>query len=369
MFSGLGSLDLVDAGGLCRDAIAGADVLLVRTVTRVDRDLLKGTRVRFVATASSGTDHVDREWLASNDIGFADAGGCNARAVCEYVLSSLASLSRMRKLDLASVRVGIIGAGHVGSLLGRMLAALDIPCLLNDPPLEETTGESIYRPLGELLDSDVLTFHVALTENGAHPTRAMLNDAFLARLRPDVCLINTSRGEILDEAALMKFIDVNPRAIAVLDVWPGEPALNIELLRRTDLGTAHIAGYSLDAKLRATTMIRDAVCRYFGLEAGPALVPRLPPPATPDIPVAAGDADLDVVQSAILASYDVRTDDAQLRALVEMNLPERRGYFMDLRRNYAFRREFPSYRVAAGEGSPSLQRKLSAVGFQVAGIG
>lgn len=367
LFGELGRLELVDAGRLDRDVLTGADALLVRTVTRVDADLLEGTGVKFVGTASSGTDHVDRDWLTSKDIDFADAGGCNARAVCEYVLSCLFALSQLRGLDLAKAGVGIIGAGHVGSLLAAILAPLGIPCLLNDPPLAEKTGDSIYRPLEALLDLEVLTFHVALAEEGAHPTRNMLNDTLLARLRPDVCLINTSRGAICDEAALARFIDAHPRAATVVDVWTGEPALNIELLRRVAIGTAHIAGYSLDAKLRATRMIRDAFCRSFSLEPIAVPEPHLPAPPGMDIPLAAADTDLEAVQLAVLASYDVRTDAAQLHGFPAMNKSDRRDNFVNLRENYPFRREFPARRVVAERATPSLQRKLRAVGFQVTG--
>lgn len=361
----LGELQLVDAPALDRRSLGRAEVLIVRSVTRVDENLLGDTQVRFVATATSGTDHIDLEWLAANGIGFADAAGCNARAVAEYVLSSLCVLDDMGRLDLRQVRVGIVGAGHVGSCLAAMLAALDIPSVLNDPPLAEQTGDSRYRPLQELRDLEVLSFHVPLTKGGSHPTINLLDRDLLYGLRPDVAVINTCRGAICNEEALLQFLGDNPEATAVIDVWRGEPTVNRELLGRATLGTPHVAGYSLDARLRATRLIRDAICRFFKLDAPDVPEPELPTPGQGEIRITEWISELDAVRSAVLASFDVRTDAARLKRMLALEPGGDSEYFSEMRRHYRYRREFSAHRVGLGRVETSLAQRLQAVGFNV----
>lgn len=364
-FSTLGEVVPVDGRALDTAAVRDADILVVRTVTRVDRALLEGSRVRMVASATSGTDHVDTAYLGDTGIAFAAAPGCNARAVAEYVLSSLCVLAQQGDLDLRGKRVGIIGCGQVGSRVVDLLQACGIPCLVNDPPRAgQYPEERDWHDLEAVLGTDIVSLHVPLVRGGEYPTLNLVNEGFLGQLQPDTVLINTSRGEVVDETALGAFLEAEPRAAAVLDVWRGEPAIAAGLLLRASLGTPHIAGYSTDAKLHGTRMVFEAVRNFLGAAgAGPA-EPVLPANGVDHLPLSGWEDGMEAVATAVLASYDVRGDSASLRRMLEVG-EERRGAFFDaLRNHYPVRREFPAFRVDLDHCPDSLARRLKALGFQ-----
>lgn len=361
---GLGEFVLVDGRGMDARMLRDADILVTRTVTRVDERLLRGSRVRFVASPTSGVDHVDLGFLSRAGIEFAHAHGCNARSVAEYVVSALCALAESRGLELPGLRAGVIGCGAVGSMVVRFLEALGIACLRNDPPLCAAAAGD-YHELAELHDADVLTLHVPLTGSGPYPTRGLLGESLLSALKPDVVIINTSRGEVVDEGALRRFLDRNRDASAVLDVWSGEPGIDPRLHALVKIGTPHIAGYSADARLRATQAISNAIRAYLGRDPGEVALPSLPPPAIAEIPIASGAGDREAVQLAVLASYDVRSDAAQLRRIGDLDEGERAAYFSALRECYPMRREFPAHSVVVPAHMTSCGGMLSALGFAV----
>ncbi len=369
-FAGLGDLELLDGRAIDNAAVRDAEVLVVRTVTRVDANLLEGSRVGFVATATSGTNHVDTGWLAGNGIGFASAAGCNARAVAEYILSCLFVLADQDGRDLRSLRVGIVGCGNVGSTVRRFLDTCGIDSLVCDPPLAEngTAGGAEFMPLPAIRDADIITLHVPLETAGAWPTLDMIDGDFLAGVRDDAVIINTARGEVLDEEAVMRFLDARPAAAAVIDVWRNEPAINTDLLRRARLGTAHIAGYSHDARLLGTRMIHDRVCRFLRFEADQPREPLLPGNEFPGLVLRDQDDVLEAAALAVLSSYDVRSDSASLRAILELERDDRADYFDGLRNHYPLRREFPAMQVELQSCSRQVGEVLSALGFQVSEI-
>jgi erythronate-4-phosphate dehydrogenase len=364
-FAGFGVLDAVDARAIDRKRVRDADLLVVRTVTRVDERLLAGSSVRFVASATSGIDHVDTAFLGAAGIGFAEAPGCNATAVAEYVLSSLFALSEARGFGLAGLRVGIVGCGHVGSRLVAFLDALGIEHLDCDPPLQRGGRDGNWRDLADLRAADVISLHVSLTNAGPHATRGMIGAQFLSGLRDNVVLVNAARGGIVDERALLHFLVERRAAACILDTWTGEPDINIELLQRADIGTPHVAGYSLDARLRATAMVARAAGDYLGIEAQ-AGEPALPVPEAGEIRIAAGTGDLDAVRTAVLSCYDVRNDAARLRRMLELDPVDRAAFFADLRNNYPVRREFRAYTVRVPPGTGRLERMLGGIGFRTA---
>ncbi|HSR62442.1 MAG TPA: 4-phosphoerythronate dehydrogenase, partial [Gammaproteobacteria bacterium] len=325
-FAVLGEVSFCDGRSIMSETVRDADMLLVRSVTPVNADLLRGSRVHFVASATSGIDHVDTDYLDGAGIGFAHAPGCNAQSVVEYVLSSMLVLARKYDFRLQEKTAGIIGCGQVGSRLLRALEILDVRCLVNDPPLQERTGDSGFVAIEELLSADLISLHVPLTESGAWPTRDLVNRGFLQQLTPGSILVNTSRGDVVDEKALSELVDRRQHGV-VLDVWRGEPAIDRGLLASVDIGTPHIAGYSLDGKIRATTMIRQAACEYFSIDTEmttdePAVLPggrtmRL-----------SGDVGLhDGLELAILWHYDVRSDSAALRRVLEVDPAETADWF------------------------------------------
>lgn len=316
------------------------DALLVRTVTRVDAALLQDTPVRFVATATSGCDHIDTDYLAAQRIGFATAAGCNARPVAEYVLSALAVLCEQDARQLTDLSVGIIGCGHVGSRLAAMLQSLGVTVLLNDPPLAAQGDPRAFDDLDTLLSqADVVTLHVPFEDTGDHPTVNLLDAERLCQLRPGAVLINTARGGVIDEAALKQVIPERGLR-AVLDVWCNEPAIDSALAARVELGTPHIAGYSLAAKLRASAQVCRAVSDYFALTVEAPVVAN--GPGEPRLLSLTAAPFAEQARLAILAGYDIRGDAAALARSLRLPAGERPGYFTDLRRQYRLRREFSS---------------------------
>ncbi|MGH8533270.1 MAG: 4-phosphoerythronate dehydrogenase [Gammaproteobacteria bacterium] len=362
-FAALGELRLVSGRDWTPAIARDADLLLVRSVTRVDAALLEGSRVRFVGTATSGVDHIDLEYLSHKGIAFAAAPGSNATAVAEYVLSALLALAQERGDSLAGMTAGIIGYGQVGARVARMLGALGIECIINDPPLQELTGAAQYRSLDEALSAHVVSLHVPLTASGFHPTANLIGLDEMTRMRDDAILINTARGGVLDEPALRTLLMPRPRMAAVIDCWCHEPDIDVELLRRAAIGTPHIAGYSEAAKLRATEMLYQSVCEFFSVPT------EWQPPAAADtlrtlfLDEAATDEDL--LRRAVFACYDPRDDHRALAKIDGLPLAERGRHFDALRAQYRTRREFSAVAVLAPSDRLAFRAVLRALGFGV----
>lgn len=364
-FASIGDVHLVDGRRLVADAVRDADVLLVRTITRVDEALLKGSRVRLVATASSGVDHVDLDYLERRDISLVAAAGCNARPVAEYVLSALFVAMDLRGCPLQPARIAIVGCGHVGSLLNAMLGVLGVECVLNDPPLGDQTGDPKYRPLEEALQADVITLHVPLTHAGPYATRQLINADLLARMKPEALLVNTSRGEVFDETALKQRLAQGRGGGAVLDVWANEPDIDPELLSRAIIATPHISGHSMNARRRATEMIYGACCEVLG--AAPVWHQSPEPRELPrrTLRIQDPESDIDAVKMAVLAGYDVRRDSAALRRLPALRADERGRFFASLRDEYRPRPEFSDMLIEIDSSHASARQRLKELGFEV----
>ena len=365
-FGPLGSLSLIDTPDFRPEVIRGADVLIVRSETRIGPDLLEGSRVRFVGTASIGTDHLDLDYLAARSIAFANAPGCNSHAVKEFITAALLEAGRRLGFTLRGSSLGVIGVGAVGSKVARAAEALGLKVRLNDPPLARATGDPRYVPLEALMDADILTLHVPLTRNGSDPTFHLFDKARLARSRGVPILLNSSRGAVVETEALHKALADGRVRAAVLDVWEGEPAIDAGLLERALLGTAHVAGYSLEGKISAVRMVRDALVRHFGLDTAspPALEPG--PADLPLIIVSDNAArDEDAVRTAVATAYDISLDDGLLRASQAGPAGERPAAFARLRSGYRVRREFSARTVSLPERRVNAGAALAALGFKV----
>ncbi|MFQ5429285.1 MAG: NAD(P)-dependent oxidoreductase [Phycisphaerae bacterium] len=267
LFSRLGDVTPFPGRVLDPAALADADALIVRSVTRVDAGLLAGSRVRFVGSATAGTDHVDTDWLARRKIAFAAAPGANARPVAEYVLAAILLLARRHGFDPREKTLGVLGVGRAGSIVADWAASLGMTVLRCDPPRQAAGDPGPWVSPAELAArSDLVTVHVSLTDAGPHATRDLLSAEWFAALKPGAILINTARGEVVDEAALIGALQSGRLAGAVLDVWRNEPRPAAELVERCDLATPHLAGHSREAKRRAAAIVFTALAAWIDPE-------------------------------------------------------------------------------------------------------
>nr|WP_320402962.1 4-phosphoerythronate dehydrogenase PdxB [Escherichia coli] len=354
LFSRLGEVTAVPGRPIPVAQLADADALMVRSVTKVNESLLAGKPIKFVGTATAGTDHVDEAWLKQAGIGFSAAPGCNAIAVVEYVFSSLLMLAERDGFSLYDRTVGIVGVGNVGRRLQARLEALGIKTLLCDPPRADRGDEGDFRSLDELVQrADILTFHTPLFKDGPYKTLHLADEKLIRSLKPGAILINACRGAVVDNTALLTCLNEGQKVSVGLDVWEGEPELNVELLKKVDIGTPHIAGYTLEGKARGTTQVFEAYSKFIGHEQHVALDTLLPAPEFGRITLH-GPLDQPTLKRLVHLVYDVRRDDAPLRKVA--GIP---GEFDKLRKNYLERREWSSLYVICDDASAaSLLCKL-----------
>lgn len=348
------------------------EALVVRSVTRVGPELLKDSAVRFVGTATIGTDHIDLDFLKKKGIGFASAPGSNANSVAEYVIAALLFLARTKGFKLKDRILGIIGVGNVGRRVADKARALGMKVLLNDPPLARSSGDPKYLPLEELFKADILTLHVPLTKEGPDATYHLVNEDFLSRIKPGSILINTSRGSVVDENTLKAVLQDNRIAAVVLDVWEHEPVIDTELLKLAAIGTPHIAGYSFDGKVNGTSMVYKAFCRY--LRTRPEWNPeevlsnfnKRPPLVIDNAALDAKETTEveDIIDTIVKELYDIHQDDMRLRKIIEISVQEQGTYFDLLRKEYPVRREFQSVQVRLSRDDENLSGILRGLGVK-----
>ncbi len=356
LFSRLGEVSAVPGRPIPLDALNDADALMVRSVTKVNEALLSGKKVRFVGTATAGTDHVDDAWLAQAGIGFSGAPGCNAIAVVEYVFSALLMLAERDGFALRDRTVGIVGVGNVGSRLQARLDALGVRTLLCDPPRKDAGDAGDFRTLDELVrEADVLTFHTPLYKDGPYRTWHLADEALIGALKPGAILINACRGPVVDNAALLARLQSGQHLSTVLDVWEPEPDLNVALLENVDIGTAHIAGYTLEGKARGTTQVFEAFSEFLGTPHQVALDTLLPAPEVSRLALH-GKLDESTLKRLVHLVYDVRRDDALLR-----HVAGQPGEFDKLRKHYRERREWSSLYVLCDDAATATL--LQQLGF------
>ena len=364
---GFGRLTRLPGRLIDRTAVADADILLVRSVTPVNAEMLADTPVRFVGTCTIGTDHLDLPGLAAAGIEVVNAPGCNARGVVEYVLSCLLTFSERATSAWQDRVVGIIGIGEVGGRLATTLQALGVETLLCDPPRVEQ-GESGFVGLDELIERcDVISCHVPLTEDGPHATYHLVDEPRLAALRPGAWLINSSRGPVIDNTALNYVLAQRSDLLVALDVWEHEPLADPQLASRCALATPHIAGYSLDGKLRGTAQIYQALCRYLQLPAELVLEQLAPRSGAGSLVLEPGTPPDWALTRALRLVYDVRDDDARLRAMLAAARTDQasREGFDQLRKEYPLRRECNLLQISCAAAEPQMARRLLAAGFEL----
>ncbi|MEJ5863665.1 4-phosphoerythronate dehydrogenase PdxB [Pseudomonas farsensis] len=361
-FAGFGEIRRYPGRAIDAACVRDADVLLVRSVTRVDRQLLQGSQVRFVGTCTIGTDHLDLDYFNQAGIQWSSAPGCNARGVVDYVLGSLLTLAELDGVALSQRVYGVVGAGEVGGRLVRVLRGLGWKVLVCDPLRAAGEGGD-YVSLDTVLEqSDVVSLHTPLQRGGEHPTWHLLDEQRLARLRPGAWLINASRGPVVDNAALRALLLERDDVHAVLDVWEGEPQVDLQLADLCTLATPHIAGYSLDGRQRGTAQIYQALCRVLGEAERVHLADLLPAQALAQIELHADADPAWALATLCRAVYDPRRDDADFRRSLSNDPAQQRAAFDQLRKHYPVRREIEGLAVRLRGESPQLAQLLSALG-------
>ena len=365
-FSSIGQVSLVSGRQITSEVICDADILLVRSITKVDSALLAGSKIRFAGTATIGLEHIDVEYLAEKNIAFASAPGSNANSVAEYVVAALLSVSRKHKIELQDSSIGIVGVGNVGSKVAQKTKALGMKVCLNDPPLQRKTGDVKYLPIEKVFDCDFLSLHTPLTFEGVDKTFHLAGKEFFKSLKSGCVFINTSRGGVVDTNALKTSIASQKLKAAIIDVWENEPNIDAELLRAVDIGTPHIAGYSFDGKVAGMMMLYVAACNYFGLETQYSIEDFLPEPEIPQIKIdCSGGGEQEILHQTVQKVYPINRDDFNTREILMVPQADRGRFFDDLRKNYSVRREFQNTAVIVEDKNSPLAGKLKGIGFKL----
>ena len=373
-FGTLGTVRTMPGRALSASNVRGVDVLLVRSVTPIGPDLLEESGVRFVGSATIGTDHVDQDFLDAENIAFAHAPASNADSVADYVVATLLLLAVRTQTPLQGQTVGIVGCGNIGGRLTRRLPALGLEVLANDPPRAEEAearGEAHdFVSLEHVLQgADIVTLHVPLTREGPHATHHLVDADALAALREGAWLVNTSRGAVVDPAALRDALDAGRLGALALDVWADEPTPDPVLVRQADVATPHIAGYAYDGKVRGTAMLYNALCEHLGVtptwDPQSVLAPMSPDalrctPPDPRLPLP------DRAHHLARQACDVAADDARFRPYLDLSAEERGAFFSELRKTYPTRREMQQHTVPAF-GVSSGHRTLVRDGLTMGG--
>ena len=344
-------------GKITRSDLRDADALLTRTRTKCVPELLEGTAVKFIASATIGYDHIDTGYCESKGICWTNAPGCNSESVAQYMTSLLLNQAHRTGKDLEGMVIGVVGVGNVGSKVARNARTLGMEVLLNDPPRARKEGPDGFVPIERIQrEADIITFHVPLIAEGEDATRHYADESFFRQLGRRPLVINASRGEVCDNAALKYALRTGLLSGAALDVWENEPEIDRELLSLLNYATPHIAGYSADGKSNGTAMSVLALVKFFGLEKkfdrSSLQSPPLPAQRIIDLRPyhRAGERDSELLYRAVTAAYDIVSDDRRLRGDP--------GTFEQQRGNYPLRREFDSYEVVAPENLKDRLRKL-----------
>lgn len=366
-FAGLGEIRRMPGRSINRAALENVDLLLVRSVTRADRELLDGTAVKFVGTCTIGTDHLDLDYLEQAGIDWASAPGCNARGVVDYVLGSLLALAELRGDTLAQRSYGVVGAGEVGGRLVEVMRGLGWDVRVCDPPRQAREAGGFVSLDEVLAECDVVSLHTPLSMGGDWPTFHLFDQERLSNLRPGAWLINASRGAVVDNVALRDVLLQRPDIDAVLDVWEGEPQVDVELAGLCRIATPHIAGYSLDGKLRGTAQIYAAFCAVRGLEPAVELAQLMPGAALTELTFASCTEPADMLATLCRAVYDPRRDDADFRRSLVGDEARRRAGFDLLRKRYPARREIDGLGVRITGTNAALDTIVEALGARLLG--
>jgi erythronate-4-phosphate dehydrogenase len=345
------------------EVVKDADAIITRTRTICNENLLKGSSVKFIATATIGYDHIDTEYCRQAGIKWTNAPGCNAESVNQYISSALFSWSMRKREDLAGKTIGIVGVGQVGSRVAKTCEAIGMKVLLNDPPRARAEGVGKFVAIKTIQDeADIITFHVPLIVTGIDSTMHMVDKKFLLNVRKKPLIINSCRGEVFNSDDVFNTLKSGNISGAIIDCWENEPEINLELLKAVDFGTPHIAGYSKDGKANGTKMSVQAVSKFFNLGLDDWQPEKVEAPENPVIEIDGNQRrEYSILAEAILSTYNIENDDEALR--------ENPNNFEKLRGDYPVRREFDSFTIKAKNIETRTLEKLEKLGFKIGGKG
>jgi erythronate-4-phosphate dehydrogenase len=364
-FSHAGKTEVIPDREITHNDLLDTDALIIRSKTKATEELLRGTPIKFVGTATAGTDHLDSAWMQQRGIYSCAAPGCNANSVSEYVVAGLLTLGRRHGFDLAGKTIGVIGCGNVGSRVVKKCHALGMNVLRNDPPLAAVSTDPDFQTLETVLaESDIVTLHVPFIKEKPWPTDHLANYLFFEQLKPGAIFINASRGSVCDYDALMDAKRGGAVSRTILDVWSPEPAFRTDILKMTDLASPHIAGHSYEGKINGTIDCYNELCNFFEISKDWNIAASLPAPEVPTLEIDCTKRDdEEILHSTIKAVYDIEADDRLIRDAAVRNEIERSRNFDALRKNYRMRREFNNTTLYLTGAGPELKRKLSSMGF------
>lgn len=349
-----GEVEYLPGNQFSRDTISGKDALIVRTVTHFGEEILSGSKVKLICSATIGFDHIDTNWCDNHGVAWRTAPGCNAASVEQYVTASLLYLAEKYQFDLKQKTIGIVGVGNVGSKVEAACQKLGMRVLLNDPPREEQEGAALFTPIQTILqEADIITFHTPLTKTGQHKTHHLVDDHFLASVEKKPFIINAARGGITDNQGLKKAIRSGNISGVVIDCWENEPEIDRELLQLADIATPHIAGYSADGKWTATKMSLENLNKFFHIGIENIHYHDIPSPKDPIINLREITPE-EQLQHAVWHTYNPVTETIALK-----ESPDKFYWF---RSNYPLRREYPAYRILHAD--PSVLGALFNLGFK-----
>lgn len=349
------------ANEITNETVKYVDALIIRTRTKCNQQLLTGTKIKFIATATIGFDHIDTAYCESHGIKWVNASGCNSSSVQQYMACALLVLAKQKGIVISDNTIGIVGVGNVGSKVEKLAKIFGMNVLLNDPPRERSEGNQKFVSLDYLItNADIITFHVPLTFEGEDKTFHLADEKLFEKFSSKKIFINTSRGEVVKESELKRAILNGKVYGAVLDVWENEPQIDNELLTLVDIATPHIAGYSVEGKANASAACLNALNDFFSLGIEKDWYPKeLPIPMQASLIQinCSGKTLQDILYECVLSTYNILDDDIRLRYSVKD--------FEKQRIEYTVRREFPFFQAKLIGAEPSVIKQLEALGFRI----
>lgn len=362
-FESFGNVQFINGREITNKILMDADALIVRSITKVDKTLLHNTKIKFVGTATIGTDHIDLKYLNENGIAFTSAAGCNSYSVAEYVFSALSHFAEKNNFKISEKSIGVIGYGNIGTKVIKIAKALGMKYVINDPPLERKGKENIFSSLEKALQCDIVTFHVPLNKTGIDKTVHLLGKNNIALLKNNAILINASRGPVVDNSVLEKRLQQNNNLNVVLDVWETEPNINTELFKLIDIGTPHIAGYSFEGKVTGTLMVYEALSEF--LNTPKKWKPEFEVVPNNKITIEENDDYNIILKKLFEKSYKIIEDDKKLREIINKKDAEKDKYFDMLRKNYPKRRELNNFEAKLKKENEKTENLLKVLRVKI----